>query len=46
MKGIFFTEDEYLQSLHLDAKIKKFLVSFEEIFSQQIIDEVFIVHCD
>jgi len=46
MKGLFFNEDSFLQSLDLDYKIKKFILSFEEVFSERIIDEVFIVKCD
>lgn len=43
MKGVYFTQDEYLEKLNLDLKIKKFILSFEEIFSERIIDEVLIV---
>ncbi|MDD2566285.1 MAG: hypothetical protein PHZ26_05940 [Candidatus Gracilibacteria bacterium] len=43
MKGIFFKEDIYLQSLNLDTKIERFILSFKEIFGELIINEVFII---
>lgn len=46
MKGIFFKEDKYLQSLNLDFKIKKSILDFEEIFWELIINEVFIIFYD
>ncbi len=43
MRWVFFEHDEYLASLDLDNKIKRFLESFETVFWDVILDELFIV---
>lgn len=44
MKGLYFTEDKYLESLNLDEKIKKFINNLEHKYESQVIDEIFIIN--
>lgn len=46
MKWLYFSEDEYLQTLNFDNKIKSFIENLEKKYSEQIVNEIFVVNYD
>lgn len=43
MKGAFFTQDKYLESINIWAKLTDFIQDFEKIYNERIVNEIFII---